>query len=154
MADINNTVKINSDCSDFSTERLSEDESTTAFRFITFQDPNTVKSKSIQTVIRRHGVKRSAKERERTMVKTTATSDEVSHPTFDQEHPVRFGRDSPATKPTRVESKDQISMNYGQALGLSVGMQLDAHDFDPFRTLPVCPSRLQALASISIVHIN
>src|ERR1700753_409473 len=48
---------------DLSLRENTEDESSPEFRFITFQDPSVVRSRSIQGVIRAHGVKKSTEER-------------------------------------------------------------------------------------------
>lgn len=50
-------------------ENADTEEARDKFRFITFQDPNTVKLKSIQRVIRSHGAKKSLEGRKRSSLK-------------------------------------------------------------------------------------
>lgn len=52
-------------------ENADAEEGRDKFRFITFQDPNTVKLKSIQRVIRSHGAKRSLEGRKKKHTEVT-----------------------------------------------------------------------------------
>lgn len=52
-------------------ENPDTEEGRDKFRFITFQDPNTVKLKSIQRVIRSHGAKKSLEGRKKKLTAVT-----------------------------------------------------------------------------------
>ncbi|KAL6910084.1 hypothetical protein GGI43DRAFT_389280 [Trichoderma evansii] len=52
-------------------ENADTEEARDKFRFITFQDPNTVKLKSIQRVIRSHGAKKSLEGRKKKLTEVT-----------------------------------------------------------------------------------
>lgn len=56
---------------DFPLEENADTEGREKFRFITFQDPNTVKLKSVQRVIRSHGAKRSLEGRKKKLTEVT-----------------------------------------------------------------------------------
>jgi hypothetical protein len=52
-------------------ENTDTEEGNEKFRFITFQDPNTVKLKSVQRVIRSHGAKKSLEGRKKKLTEVT-----------------------------------------------------------------------------------
>jgi hypothetical protein len=97
------------------------------FRFITFQDPNTIKLKSIQRVIRNHGAKKALEGRKK---KVTESTGNFRH----------FKTDRLQITPAKRHSHDY------KAPG-------DIQQLDPFRSLSISNStRLQSLITNSTVR--
>lgn len=97
------------------------------FRFITFQDPNTIKLKSVQRVIRSHGAKKALEGRKK---KVTESTGNFRH----------FKTDRLQATPAKRHSNDY------RAPG-------DIQQLDPFRTLSISNStRLQSLITNSTVR--
>jgi hypothetical protein len=103
-----------------------ETETRDKFRFITFQDPNTVKLKSIQRVIRSHGAKKSLEGRKKKLTEATGN---FRH----------FKRD-------RFQHTSAKRTNHGPQAAS------DILPFDPLRSLAISNSaRLQSLITNSTV---
>lgn len=103
-----------------------DDSTVPEFRFVTFQDPDTVKLRSIQRVIRAHGVRKTIEAR----------------------------RKKPIEKPTRfrhlaIDRLQQSSSKCVPDPRTSIAVQ----ELDPFQSLAINSARLQALIRNSTARV-
>lgn len=93
-------------------ENADTEEGKDKFRFITFQDPNTVKLKSVQRVIRSHGAKKSLEGRKK---KLTAVTGNFRHFKTD-----RFQNASAKRQSNDARSSIDIQ-SFGSTQSLAIG---------------------------------